>query len=633
MTRRGGNALDDIAEAASNAIDAPDLRGSDRRDEDERYDRMAWPADAPIVPLGIEKRNIWLLDATNQLLTCDTRLSKNDMVLMAGGSGWLTDTFPQFGKPEKGQPAPIVGFDQKTSSEALVTACQRRGVFNPVGRVFGRGAHRSGDLDERLMLHLGNAVMIAGEPDVRGQPGPMTTHRAGKVGELFFPADRALPPPANEASHCDDAAALLAEYRKWFWVEPKTAPLLLLGMTGQMAICGALEWRAHVWLAGPTAAGKSSLQKLVRAVHDGWCLQVEDASEAAIRQILGNDTLPVMIDEAEADDNADRQRAIINLAKKASSGAKIIRGGADHKGQEFTAQSCFLLSSVIHSLEKGEDLNRFAVLNMLSIPEPKRDNDGRMIEWNPPDLKRWREVGRRMHRRMIDQWSRFESTLSTFKREIASHGIEGRWQDTYGTLLACAHMLMFDCAPAQMPAHDDGFMAEKQWVLDILPMLRRGRIDARTDVDRCIAYLLGSQLHGANGKAPEAVGQWLIRAMKPVLDGNNRPAGPDEQARDRLRQMGLRVVTVRQTKNGFGVGPDPLPDESGWEDGYLAIAHATCKPLNELFRGTMWFEGKWHQSLAKIEGAKLGGKIRFAGPNPDNAIAIPLRVLRGDDRE
>ena len=127
------------------------------------------------------------------------------------------------------------------------------------------------------------------------------------------------------------------------------AALLLLGWVGHALMCGAFGWRSHVWLTGETSAGKSTLQKLIRAILDEWGLYTEDASEASIRQTLKDDTLPVMIDEAEPDDRAERQQAMINLARKASSGAKMHRGSADHRAQEFTAQSAFLFSSILHA--------------------------------------------------------------------------------------------------------------------------------------------------------------------------------------------------------------------------------------------------------------------------------------------
>lgn len=610
--------LSAISDAVRGAESAPGFE--EAQEKDFRPELIGWPLDAPVTPLGVSGLKIFVLDALKQLISIDTRLAKGDLALMYGGVTWLTETYPQYGKGE-GQKPKIVGFDQKLAAEALILACHRRGIFSPVGRLFGRGAHSAylpENDDNRMVLHMGRRVLIAAAD--KGQP-VVTDYPVGEIDGSFFPAFGSLPAPASEASEDKEALALLAEFEKWYWVEAKAAPLLLLGMVAQMHICGALAWRSHVWLAAPTASGKSSLLKLIQAIHGNWCLYVEDASEAAIRQILDNDTLPVIIDEAERDDNPDRQRAIMNLAKKASSGAKIIRGGADHKGQEFVAQSSFLFASVLHSLSKGEERNRMAILEMRQVPEK--------AAYDPPDLAQWRGVGRKFHRRMIEQWSRFHRTLTDYRREIASHGFEGRWQDTFGTLLACADCLLYHRAPSQESELNDGYDRVKPLVASILPMMVRGKSEARSDVERCIAWLMASQLPSVHGKAAETVGQIIVRGMQAAKDMDGRDAGPDEPARARLKSYGLRLVNLRELGgNRLGVNGDPLPADEAWETGYLAVSYGTSRALAGLFVGTEWADGGWIQSLAKVDGAQSRLKVRFAGPNSDNAIAVPLKALR-----
>src|SRR5690606_17311575 len=110
---------------------------------------------------------------------------------------------------------------------------------------------------------------------------------------------------------------------------------------------GALKWRPHVWVTGSTATGKSTLHELLELLFDGGALHTADATEAGLRQILGQQTLPVFFDELEANEDNRRARAIIGLARLASSGADMHRGGQDHHGHEFTARSCFLFSSIL----------------------------------------------------------------------------------------------------------------------------------------------------------------------------------------------------------------------------------------------------------------------------------------------
>ncbi len=614
--------LSAISDAVRGAESAPAFG-----DEDERSFRpelIGWPIDAPVAPLGVRGQKIWVLDALKQMIECDTRLPKGDLALLFGGIEgieWLTEHYPAYGKGA-GEKPKIVGFDQKLAAEALIGACYRRGIFDGTGLVFGRGAHSSylpENDDGRMVLHMGRRVLIAVQDKGRSV---VSEYPVGEIDGSYFPAYGTLPPPASEASAIADAAQLLREFGKWYWVESSAAPMLLLGMTAQMFICGALSWRSHCWLAAPTASGKSALLKLIQAIHGKWCLFVEDASEAAIRQILDNDTLPVILDEAERDDNPDKQKAIINLVKKSSSGAKIIRGGADHKGQSFVAQSSFLFASVLHSLSKGEERNRMAILEMRQVP-PKADYD-------PPDLTHWRAIGRKFHRRMVEQWPRFHRTLADYRREIASHGFEGRWQDTFGTLLACADCLLHDRAPSQESEANDGFGRVKGLVQAILPMMVRGKSEARSDVERCIAWLMASQLPSVHGKAAETIGQIIVRAMKPMKDMDGRDAGPDHASRSRLKSYGLKLVNLKDKGAAMGIDGEPLPTDEAWKTGFLAVSYGTSRALAGLFAGTEWAEGGWIQSLAKVEGAHKGLKIRFSGPNSDNAIAVPLAALRDE---
>lgn len=621
MARKKTDALQGIAMAE--AVEAPDFLDTMEAPEFGRKPRLPQPC--PVTPLGVQGQKLFFLDSLNQIASMAADLKKGDLKLFFG-TDWLLEHFPQHPKGWK-QGDPVTKFDQDDAQTALVEDCRMKGIFNPDGRVFGRGAHRARHDEGQLILHMGRSVLLANPRDHKGKQLKPKSLPPGAVGDSYFPALPGLPAPADTASSNTEARELLNFISKWYWVEQEAAPLLLLGFIAQMFICGVLGWRSHVWLAAPTASGKSELQKLIRAVHADWCLFTEDASEAAIRQTLGDDTLPVMIDEAEAHDKPERLAAILNLMKKASSGAKMHRGSADHKAQEFTAQSCFLLSSVLHANMRGEDRNRIAILEMRQVPL-----DAEELKL---DLPHWRQMGRRMHRRMIEQWERFESTLHAYKREIASRRFEGRWRDTYGTLLACADMLLFDDSPRDSLSEDpdEGPDRVRNAVAKIMPMMSRGRVEARSDVDRVLLQLQSHMVPGAHGKASEPLGAWLERAMKLKAEAGQFATDPttyhvDEEARAKLKAYGLRVVQLERKSTGGWTVTDAKPEV--WEGQYLAVAYATNKGLCQVFQGSEWADGIWLQSMGKIPGVEKGLKVRFAG-NSDNAIAVPLTALQGGE--
>jgi hypothetical protein len=634
-------------------VTLPDMTGGEARDSaPEARDLPVNPfliylgQDAsPMTPLGqaTTGSRIVFMDANNALQERDTRLSSNDFVLHCGGEEWLWKTFPRYAKQSEkdraaGLPPVQVGFDHGAAGNKLAEACQRKGIFNPEGRVFGRGAHRPKHDEDALLLHCGNRLLLANAKDRRGRAlKKLQAERAGEFMGCFYPGGPALPFPDGVAATPDEARALLGLFGEWQWVMPEVAKLVLLGWVGQMYVCGALNWRAHVWLTGSTAAGKSHLQKLLRALAAEWAITTEDSSPAYIRQKLGLDRLAVLIDEAEADDDAERQQAMLTLARKGSSGGSIGRGGSDHKAQDFTIHSCFVLSSIIHSIKVGQDHNRFAILDMRPIPDTKAD-----LRLDLPHL---RQLGRRLHRRMLDQWGRFDLTLQFYKDAIHAAGFAGRWRDTFGTLLACADLLLFDDLPKDRWDTATGEWntdaGGEAWVRMIEPLMIRGREEARTDTERAIQALLSALIPGSGGNPPETVARWLNRAVEPALsmvDGIETYGGINEAARDRLKTYGLRVFLPRDNglddkgRQKWGVDDKELGSgPMAWRDGFLAIAGGGHRGIAELLRHAPSdiANGQWVQSLSKAEGA-IRLRVRFEKiGNPDYVVALPLRLFGG----
>jgi hypothetical protein len=610
------------AMAEAEAVPAPDFAAAeDAPDEDGPAPHL--PAPCPVTPLGVNGKSLVFLDGLNQIQTAPTKCDKGDLMLWFGND-YLEAHYATEGKER---------WDQRKAQVALVEDCRNLGIFNPKGRVFGRGAHRGPNGGRELVLHMGGRVVVA-DPAQRREQDKLTVSRAGAVtvgGErLFYPALPSLTPPAPRPATANEAHDLMATFEQFYWVEPDAAPLVLTGMVAQMFICGALRWRSHAWIVSPTGSGKTTLQTIIREMLGNWCLHTEDASEAAIRQVLNDDTLPVLVDEAEPHDKQEKLQALLNLMKKASSGAKIHRGGADHKAQEFTAQSCFLLSSVLHAPLRGEDRNRLAILEMRKVPD------------NAPPLElemaTWRTMGRKLHRRMIEHWPRWDETYEAYKRAIAGHGFEGRHQDTFGTLLACADLLLYDHGVHHISSDSAAPGRERvaQAVAIVRPMMERARSEARSDVERVLLHLASSMLPGSNGNPPEPVGLWIERAMELVHSASEDPSAFEtapvinEKARAKLKSHGLRVVSLTQKPDQRQPSVSDPPAED-WRGSYLAVAYASNTPLCELFKGSDWAGGAWVQSLGKIEGVQKA-KVRFAG-SLDNAVCVPLHLFEPKEGE
>jgi putative DNA primase/helicase len=146
--------------------------------------------------------------------------------------------------------------------------------------------------------------------------------------------------------------------------------ILLAGWVALAPICGSLTWRPHVWLTAAAGSGKSAiLDRFIGPLLDSLALWPEgNTSEAAIRQVLRADALPVVFDEAESNERRDKERIqnILTLARVASSQGRgfIGKGSADGHVQRFTMRSMFFLCSIATALRHGADLSRFAQLSL-----------------------------------------------------------------------------------------------------------------------------------------------------------------------------------------------------------------------------------------------------------------------------
>jgi hypothetical protein len=76
-------------------------------------------------------------------------------------------------------------------------------------------------------------------------------------------------------------------------------------------------------------------------------LQSSDATAAAIRQIVGQASVPIALDEAESDEDNRSINKLVKLARDAASGSEAMRGGSDHNASRFTVRSPFMFGSIL----------------------------------------------------------------------------------------------------------------------------------------------------------------------------------------------------------------------------------------------------------------------------------------------
>jgi hypothetical protein len=502
-------------------------------------------------------------------------------------SGQLEKMFARYGKN-----GAVVGTDYDAAAKAIIGACTRRGYWDPFSLVRGAGAWR-GD-DGELILHAGDAVSIDGE-----------WHEAGKIGRHVYPSAKAglRPWDAPVAGGARGAGQkLLTILRTWNWKRGDLDAHLLLGWIGAAFIGGALQWRPVVWVSGGRGTGKSTLNKLLEHVFGGAMIAVSDASAAGVWQKLGHASLPVLLDEMEAEDDPRRGQALIKFARQAASGGLVLRGGADHGASEFTARSCFMFSSILVPPLLAQDRSRMAILELGELTgQPAPEIDAR-------DLG---ELGRRLLRRLADGWSRWPDTLAMYRAALEAAGHSARGADVFGTMLAAADVLLHDGDP-----HRD-HVDELAQQLNV-QSLAEAEDDAR-DEESCLQHLLTQTipLDGTGSKRP--VAEWIRRAagLSPTEDEQDGGA------------TGQTINDAKTILGRYGLSVKALGEDQVL---YVASRHAE---LGKLFAGTHWAGrsgsvGVWTQTLRRIRGAHPSGKtVWFTGASA-KATMLPIADILTD---
>jgi hypothetical protein len=382
------------------------------------------PADCPVKPLGYDGENFYFLDTMGQVFnTGDSALGvERIQKLFAGHEDFVYWAWPAK-EPKKMFADPT--FKSERIRRDLYAACRERGAWSSSSLVRGRGAWR--DLEGNLILHCGDHLWLDGKIEETGEHGdfiyPRRPPSLAPWSEPVLPAD-------NPAIH------IVELLRTWNFARGDIDAMFLLGWIGVAMLGGALEWRPSIFSVGDAGTGKSELfgkHGLLRAILGRMMVTTTNASEAGLYQLVGHDSLPISIDELEGDEGREQAQKIIKMARDAASGSVRIRGGQNHKGVDFEAQSTFSFSGINPPPIPPANLTRLVIVEMLPLLATSNKK---------PVLKAAETVGPRLLRVLMDKWEDLKERLEEYYAILREAGHDSRGQKTFGTFLAVAHTML-----------------------------------------------------------------------------------------------------------------------------------------------------------------------------------------------
>ncbi len=551
--------------------------------QDEEHEE--WKKTAPFRALGHNEGTYTLLSEwSGQARTfTESDLAKSRPYYSLAPRPWWCHHFEHKGS------AP--GFHLEDASWAVISACLEAGVFDSA-QCRGRGAWVTEDGE--IVLHLGDRLLVSGTEE-------FTYPERFEDGDRIYPRLRRLSGPAmKKPMPLEEARQTLALFDDLPW-QNDASGTLAAGALVLAPFSGALPCRPLLWITGPTESGKSTIiNRIIAPMLDGIgviCREAYGTSDVALRQLLGSDALPVILDHADMVGRGARRKlgCLFDLARLSSTGGTVSTETASGRAHNLSVRSMFLFASVEVGLKLGQDENRVAIL---SLRNPKtEDLEDRQKRW----VATQRQIidlispmnGRRLMARTA-QWfrdGRFDELLKVTS-QAALPVQASRAGELYGTLLAGAWTLRSDTVPDV-----EEVIA---WIVD--SGLRATGAENRADGRDVLGSLLGASvpLVIRDHEIEVTIGRLIrIASGQPQSD----PVVSRSAADRRLRECGMR-----------------------WHGGDLHLANRSPFIIARM-RGTP-FEGRWIAALRTLPGVRPAGiPMRFTTDLVSRTTAVPLDVL------
>ena len=474
------------------------------------------------------------------------------------------------------------GINWAAGCSEVIEQANHAGVFAP-DRVRGRGLWMEGD---RVIWHLGDRLEVDGRM-VELIEHSSTNHYPRLPALNINPAVEQLSDAAGEAIRTVVAAM--------GWSSPLD-PIHLLGWVVLANVGGALEKRPVLQITSRFASGKTTTrERVLEPLLATLAISRSNSTEAGIRQLLRADTLPVLIDESEGEDHG-RREGHLKLARLSFDGSPTDRGTTHGQALSYAIRSAVAMVGINTEIRNPAERSRTVVVGRQHLPQE---------EWAAVD-RRLQEVvttaaGAQLLRRAVSHLPTLRANVVTFRRAVEAHlsgGAAARAGDTYGALLAGAHLLTSTATLSDQEALN--WLDAIGWSAGAALGESAGTAeDGNAEGRQCLAHLLS---HEEPWRTDTGTGRLSVREL---IELARTPSGANdaEQARKALGRRGIRATDC----------------------GLEVVSNA--EPLDPIFQRTKWSNGSHRARLLDLEGAYSVGMARFPALGAKRALKLPWELL------
>jgi hypothetical protein len=547
------------------------------------YPDQKLPGNCPINVLGVQGDVMHVVDTLGQIISVPASKRKPEVLfdLFKGHSNFVFHHWPQVNKD-----GPVFSnVEARQAWNCLLNVAARQGLFDPIDKVRGRGGWAAGRQSPGLFVwHAGDAVFVVHD-------GELKQRDPGMLGGKFYAAAPGILAPWQDEIPIEDSPGpqVLKHLMTWRFQRRELDAVLLLGAIGCAFYSGALEQRPFSMIVGDRGVGKSSLigmegHGFIKALLGDAMLDAGNASEAGIVQILGQDSRPIALDEFEQKaDNNQRANQLIEMIRQMYSGSLRVRGGQDHKGTKFRLQSPVFAAAINPPQFEAQDYSRMAIFNL------DRFAPGTLTSEFPHDPH---QTGRMLLRRLMDGWQEFNGHLVAWRKVFRLAGLDARFGDTFGTLLASAQTLLGDAGmeDAGLPV-TAGEEQLGEWMREKTAYERSLISD---NWRNCLEHLLAQTIVAwTNGNKP---------TVGAVLKDHEAGHMDTKAVRERFACAGLGIIDLedgraKKLRDALFADAEFARRHEDRRTHYLFAVPHKGPSLNALFSGTKWRDGAWTRTL------------------------------------
>ena len=303
-----------------------------------------------IISLGSKEGTYYYTSTeNNQIIKLKNNHNEEGLTSLVSDEEWWRNLYPKMSK--EGTEYIVIGTDWNRARMDLKSQCHIRGLFNP-DKIRSNGVYLH---KKNPIVHCGDNLLINNE---------LINLYDLKSSYIYTLGEKVNPPILKNELDTKNIIDIFTSIS----VKNPQHGKLLLGWTVTSIIAGALPWRPHIWLTGPSSAGKTyTMSNIVGKLLGPYCKRVMgNSTEAGIRQSLGQTSFPVIFDELETDDKktGERVKNIIEFSRQASAKTKntILRGTTSGTAISFSPNFSICAASINTNLVHQQDKNRWTII-------------------------------------------------------------------------------------------------------------------------------------------------------------------------------------------------------------------------------------------------------------------------------